>query len=1213
MHWAVRLKKHMGKLLPLLLVIILSVAANRAEAQQVTISGTNLSFEKILKEIRNQTGYNFVCKDEWAKDIGPVTIDSRNASVDEVLRISLDGKPFSFSIHNKIITIFPSNLRMQVTGKVVDNTGKPMQGVSVTVKGTKTGTTTNQEGEFTMRDVEVKAVLVFSYIGFEPVQENVNSRAHIFIKMTPENRILEDAVVNNGYQKIKQKFLTGSVTSLRMDSIMQPGFNTVDKMLEGRVPGLTYMQNSGQSGAAPKLRIRGTSTVLGSREPLWVVDGIIRTNPIPIPPDRLNDPDFVNLLGNAISGLNPYDIEQIDVLKDATAAALYGVRAANGVIVITTKRGQPGPPTVNYNVTGTFTQRPRYTDRAIYMMNSRERIDVSREMIEKKMPMRGGALEAYEKAILEYYGGHIDHSTFSSIVDRAETVNTDWLGNTMQDVFATNHSLSISGGSPSAKYFVSVGYNSEPGVIKKEKNERYSTLANLTLSYRKFKAGINLQLNKGRRRYTPSEIGVLNYAYGTSRAIPLYNEDGSLYFYSTIGSVTTSTPFYDLRTMNIVNEMDRTGQTVETSEYVVSADLTYELAKGLQLNSRLAYTGGNANNRTWFEENSEWTAKQKYLSWNASQGIYLPASNPIPFGGELRMHTNQRQNYTINTNLQFNRFLDKRQLHNLTAAAGIEQISSRTNSYDRINRGYYPDRGESFAQVDPTKYGAYNTWLIQNASGAITNDLQNSLRTFLTATWIFNTRYVFTASASQEYSNAFGARSNEKFLPTWALSGRWNMYDDVFRNVSWVDDVAMRFSLGIQGNMPPDQSPYAIFTKGTIDPYYQTNASNILSFPNPGLSWEKKQDYNGSIEFSLLKGRIRGSVGYFYSRTTNAFLPKNVSSFNGTTRYVVNGGTLENRGLELDLHFRVIDNMGSGSRRGFIWRLDPQLSQVFNSLTQNNLNSRNVLADAATVNYRNYLNGTVPVDGKSINTFYSYRFKTLDHNYGYPIFYGAEHDQAATLSAEYRKMTKEQVLSMVLVESGRREPVIQAGISNSFMYRNWSLNFTFTYSIGNKVRLLQIASGNYGTFRPSSQQNLRKEFVNRWRVPGDENYTNIPGIQGQNNITESGQTPWWRMPGMSIPLVQFAEDYYQMYDNSDIRVVKGDYLKLQNISLGYRFSEELCKRWNMKGAIVQLTGNNLFTIANKALRGQDPSQSGSAANINLSLRPVYALNINISF
>jgi hypothetical protein len=249
----------------------------------------------------------------------------------------------------------------------------------------------------------------------------------------------------------------------------------------------------------------------------------------------------------------------------------------------------------------------------------------------------------------------------------------------------------------------------------------------------------------------------------------------------------------------------------------------------------------------------------------------------------------------------------------------------------------------------------------------------------------------------------------------------------------------------------------------------------------------------------------------------------------------------------------------------------------------------------------------VPINGRSINTFYSYRFKSLDPNNGYPVFYGAEPENAAVLLAEYNKMTREQVYNAVMVESGRREPVLQGGINNTFLYRNWSLSFTLTYSVGNKVRLMQIASGNYGTYRPSSQQNLRKEFVDRWRYPGDEKTTNIPALRGDAVF------PWWSQSASATLKQPFANDYYQMYDFSDLRVVKGDYLKLQYVSLGYRIPQEICSRWHIKGASVQLTGSNLFTIANKALRGQDPSQSGSAPNINLSIRPVYALNINCSF
>ena len=1223
---------HRWLLLPLLALFLLFNLPAHAQAppspgnQLVTLKVDNASIEEVLKKLRKMVKLQFIIDAGVSGKSKSAAFNLVKAPISDVLDKMLTGTGLEYVINKNVVIIRKKpnspdqerseseRLLIPVTVIVKNEEGNPLPGATVADAADQTKafiTDANGQSVLSMRP---GSRLRISYIGFESKMVPVSEHKPVIVALARANAMLDEAVIYNGYQKIKQKYLTGSVTSLRMDSVIQPGLNTVDKMLEGRVPGLTYMQNSGQAGASPKLRIRGTSTILGSREPLWVVDGIIRTNPIPIPADRINDPDFVNLLGNAISGLNPYDIDQIDVLKDATAAALYGVRAANGVIVITTKRGKPGPPTVNYNVTGTYTRRPRYSDRSIYMMNSLERVDVSREMIEKKLLLRGSGLEAYEKSILDYYDGVIDYATFKQRVDRSETVNTDWMGNTMRDVFASNHTLSISGGTRSASYRASVGYSSEPGVIKKETNDRLTGTMNLLLNYKKFKAELIIQLNQGKRRYTPSEIGLLNYAYGTSRAIPLYNEDGSLYYYSTISSSNSSNTFYDFKTMNIINEINHTGETVRNSEYTATANLGYEIARGIQFNSTLSYTGGNTDHDIWFEENTEWAATVRNPSYSPTQGTFQPRRNLLPFGGELRQQTVRRQNYTINGRLDISRFLDRQKKHQLTSAIGVELISNRNNSFDHISRGYYPNRGQSFANIDLTTYTAYAAWLQQNGSGIIRNELQNSIRTFLTSTYVFNERYVITATTSQEYSNAFGSRSNEKFLPTWALSGRWNLQEDLLRNLSWIDFAALKFSYGTQGNMLPGQSPNAIIKKESLDSYYDAMGASIVSYSNPDLGWEKKHDYNGNIEFSVLNGKISGSFGYFYSKTNNAFLEKKVSLVNGVPSYLVNGGIVENQGVEIDLHFKLINNRTTGNKNGFLWRFDPQLGQVFNRLINNSLKTRNVLVDPAAITYSGFLNGTVPINGKSVNTFYSYRFKTLDPNYGYPVFYGAEYENAEALLAEYNKMTKEQVFNAVMVESGRREPVLQGSISNSFVYRNWSLNLTFSYSLGNKIRLMQIASGNYGTFRPSSQQNLRKEFVNRWRYPGDEKTTNIPAISGNaNNSSSQYLYAWWNS---AIPVSLnnfFATDYYQMYDFSDLRVVKGDYLKLQYVSLSYMLPREICNKWRIKGATVQLTGSNLFTIANKALRGQDPSQSGSAPNINLSIRPVYALNFNCSF
>jgi hypothetical protein len=740
-------------------------------------------------------------------------------------------------------------------------------------------------------------------------------------------------------------------------------------------------------------------------------------------------------------------------------------------------------------------------------------------------------------------------------------------------------------------------------------------MLNLQMNYRKFKVEFNVQLNKEKRRYTPSEIGLLNYAYGTSRAIPLYNEDGSPYFYSTIGSGTGDAPQYfkDFKTMNILHEMDHTMQRAESNEYNASIDLSYEIAKGIQFRSTLAYTGGNSSQDIWFEENTDWASQLRQNAYDHKLKIFDPRLDPMPFGGELRAQQVRRQNYIINGRLNFRRFLDQQNKHQLTVEVAAELLSNRVNSTSAISRGYYPERGHSFAQIDLVKYPDYRNWLSNNSDPEIIESIQNSVRPYLTTSYIFNDRYVITATTGQEFSNSFGSRSNEKFLPTWALSGRWNVHEDLLRNVSWVDMAALRLSFGTRGNMLPGQTPYTIIRKGNASTFYNAYTSTTVSFPNPDLAWEKTQDYNGSLDFTILKGRINGSLGYFYSKTTNAFLEKKVTGVNGApgNTYVVNGGTLENQGVELSLNFKFIDNLGAGNKR-FMWRFDPQLGQVFNRLINSNINSRNVMIDAATLNFQDYLSGKVPLTGKAVNTFYSYRFKGLDPEYGFPVFYGAEPENKEELLAQYIKMTKDQVFSTVMVESGRREPVLQGGINNSFVYGNWTLNITFTYSVGNKIRLLQIASGNYGTFRPSSQQNLRKEFTERWRYPGDEKFTNIPAIQGATSFPlQYDQFAWWR--GVPNQMTIFATDYYQMYDFSDLRVVKGDYLKLQYVSLSYRFSNEICRKLSCKGAIVNLSGSNLHTFAHKALRGQDPSQTGSSPNINLSIRPVYAINLNISF
>ncbi|MFR5656508.1 MAG: TonB-dependent receptor plug domain-containing protein [Butyricimonas faecihominis] len=409
-----------------------------------------------------------------------------------------------------------------------------------------------------------------------------------------------DEVIVTGRGNVPTRYNTGAVTSLKMDDIMMPGVSTVDKMLEGHVPGMIFMQNSGQVGATPRVRVRGTSTILGSQEPLWVIDGIIQTDPVNVDPSQINDLDFVNLLGNAISGLNPNDIESIDVLKDAASTAMYGSRASNGVIVVTTKKGKMGPPQISYSFAGTLTTRSRYTNRAMNVMNSKERVDYSREMIEKGLTYPNiSAWVGYEGAVKNYYEGNISYDQFVDQVSYLEKNNTDWLDLICRDAFSHNHTLSLSGGTANMKYYASLGYNRENGILRKEGLNRYTAAMRLNLNYERFNVAFSMTGNVQEKKYTPSEMGLMDYAYNTSRAVPAYAEDGSYYYYAIKynGSEFMSKS-------NILKERDESSEEINGSGITLTTQLGYKIFPELKAELTFSYTVNNTEQETYYSENS---------------------------------------------------------------------------------------------------------------------------------------------------------------------------------------------------------------------------------------------------------------------------------------------------------------------------------------------------------------------------------------------------------------------------------------------------------------------------------------------------------------------------------------------------------------------------------------------------------------------------------
>ena len=1187
----------------------LSVSAKGyGQQQRVNLKFKDVEVRALFDEIQRQTQLDFVYNTELVDRLGRVTVDAQDETIENVLRQVLAGTGLTYKFYNDFIMIVAADdektatvPRKRITGIVVDASEQPLPGVTVKLSSTQAvtiGTATDMNGRFTLSVPEPKGTLEFTFVGYKTETVHFTEKTDsVRVVMEETSQELEDVVVT-GYQQIDRRHLTSAVTTLKMEDIDVAGINRIDQMLEGRIPGMIYMQNSGQVGATPRLRIRGTSSILGNQEPLWVVDGIIQQDPVDVDPQQLNDLDFVNLLGNAIAGLNPDDVEQIDVLKDAAATALYGARAANGVIVITTKKGKVGPPTVTYSFTGSLGVRPRYTDRGLNLMNSKERVDVSREMMERGVRYTGNYNSfsdwfGYEKAYLDYFKyGKIDFAEFERLSGYYETLNTDWFDLLCRDVFSHNHSLSISGGSAGARYYASFSYADDQGEIRGEMNKRYTGAVRFTVQHKRLQLQFGASGNVQDKSYNPTELGVMNYGYSMTRAVPLYNEDGTLYTYEK-----NDYPF------NILQEMENSEYTIASKSASINGQVQYRILDDLKLVGTASYSMSTNDEETWYGEESNYIAQLRMDDKSES-------SSQCPFGGEITTNSTRNGSYTARLQADWSHFWDKKEIHFTNLSAGYELSSSKYNSTQATERGYMKERGGAFFDPgeDYDKYTEYFNWQAQNYP-KYSQKLTNMMSFYFTLTYSYKDRYIFNVNSRADWSNAFGDRSNEKLFPVWSLSGRWNMTEDIVANVHWIDNLALRLSYGIQGNMQNDQPTKLIIEKGGYNDSKGGYISTIYKFPNPDLKWEKTYSLNVGLDFSFLKDKITGSLAFYYKKTVDAFLNKTVCNVNGVNSYVVNEGDIENKGMEISLNFTPFNqSMTANGKRGFVWRFDPQIGQTLNKLLNEQLHKNDkTLQDEPTVGM--YLDGSIQLAGTPLNTFFSYKYKGLD-NEGKPTFYDLEEERAEELDAKYKNMTKQEVWESVLEESGSRMPTIQGGFSNYFGYRDFSLSLNFTYSLGNKIRLLRLASGEYSAVCPTPIQNLRKEFVNRWRNPGDEKITDIPAL----DVTGEKDKGWWYdtkyrnnwQPGN-------GQDIYSMYDDSNLRVASGNYLRLTSASLRYVLPREAAKKLGISSAYFSVSGTNLFTIQSKALKGQTPEQSGTSDVANISIRPKVSVSMNITF
>lgn len=1179
-------KRNVKSVLALFLMIFIAqvLPAQTLDKSRVTVTMENATVKQFLDEVERQTGIEFLYNADEVKNLR-VTVKETNAVARQVITKVMADIGCEIKENNGIVVVRlvkEGKSRHTVSGYVVDENKEPVIGAQVRIMGTKMMTVTNADGEFYFdQTMPEKARVQITYIGMQAV--HLPARNNMVVNMKSDTQMLQGVVVT-GYQQLDRRNLTSSVTSKDMSELEIPGVADLSKMLEGKIPDLVSLSSSGEINATNRIRIRGTSTLIGNREPLWVLDGIILTDPVGLSPDVLNDPDYINRIGNAIAGINPQDILRIDVLKDAAATALYGTRAANGVIVVTTKSGREGKPTITYSGQFTFRKRPYYTDDKINLMNSVERIQFSQYLAEQhyiyppNMPKVG-----YEQALSNLYLGIYDQQTFDEQVSKMQTMNTDWFDILCHNSFSHDHSVSVSGGSSKVRYYTSIGYTDQDDVINNTMNRRYTAMAKIDFDLtKKLKVQFNLNGYLNNRQYAQSDNNPINYAYNTSRAIPAYNSDGSYAHYLKAGNKG----FYNF---SILNELDNSYNKQETNAVTATANARYQATDDLFFNAVFSANISNSNLEGWWGENTFYASNLR----EAEMGEEPSLTSTMPYGGELSLQKNRNVGWTARLQGNYNKYLGENKHHNINVALGLEASSSNYKGDNYTQRGYYHDRGRTFASSIPLDYASYWSWVRTNVPH-ITDTKSNMVSAYATLSYSYKQLFTLNANGRYDGSNKFGSRSNENLLPIWSVSGNANLQEIFGIKANWLTFLRMKASYGEQGNMLDNQTPEMIIKKGNMSAYYNEMTSTAAYFANPDLKWEKTHSTNLGLEMGFFDNRLQLEAEYYFKKTTDAFMSKKISDVNGFESYIVNSGTIENRGYNVTLTATPV------KFKDFYWIVSGSMSKIFNEVK--------TVPGAETYELNDFLSGTTVVEGQPVGTFYSYRFAGLSPVDGGPYFYDWEDRWN-----ELKDRGNYFIYTSVLTPSGRREPDITGSFNNTITYRQWRLGFTLLYNLGAKTRLFRLFDGLNGTSY-SSEQNVSRDMLDRWMKPGDEQHTNIPAILGYGNPANQYYSSHWADPSLigwsGNPAI--ATNSWTMYDYSDVRVVSGDYLKLSTVNLTYELSEKQLAKLKLQRLAITLSAYNLKTWCDSKLRGQTPTQGGFS-QVQLSDTPSYTLGININF
>lgn len=1149
----------------LILVCIMQVSATTF-AQKITIDKTNTPLKAVIEAIRKQSGYDIIFDANIINHLKRVTINVKEATIENALNICLKDQPITYAIDDKFVVLKVKSpplagistqvavKDLAITGHVYDEQHKTLPGVTVKIQNTQIAVSTKEDGSYRILVPDEKAVLFFSFIGFESQKVMVGNRTEINITLKNQNSSLNEVVVV-GYGLQSKKDVSTSIASVKASDLENQPVGNFDQALVGKMSGVQVIQNTGKPNSPTDIRVRGTGSITSGVDPLYVVDGL------PLGSGQVTE----------IVDMN--DVESIDVLKDASAAAIYGSRGANGVIIITTKKGKSGKTTVNYATSfgvQSLTRKIPMLDAYQYAQLSYEGHNAAylgdgatpgnpNPQPGDPASVRPNSYDKIPPDLYPYLGLKADGTPGGTVVPGL--TNTNWQDQLYRTAPIERHSLSVSGGNQSSKYYIAGNYEAQDGIIINSDYKRYGLRMNYSLTEGKIKVDVNVTPTFSTENRVNSDdyygnYGIVQSALAISPIWPVYNPDGS-YNYDANGKLRLGTDYQHNEVVNPVAIANLYKNKIDHANFLTNVSFDWEILKDLHFKLSGAATYNTYGNDTYWPSTLPLIGVKYYAA-----GSYVP-SNPVG-----HTSTSTYLDWLTENTLTYRKKLGQ---HHISALVGF------TTQKDRMKAEAYSTTGATNDAVQNAGGGSFfsgtpnydlETWTLASLLGRVQYD--------------YSGRYLFTAALRADGSSRFGKNNRWGYFPS--ASAAWIISSEKFmERAKWISNMKLRASYGVSGNFKIGNYQQSELLGNSIAVFGQTQALSVGTAPtqygNDDLTWEKTAMTNVGLDMSFLNDRVGFELDLYNGNTYNSLLNLPVPTITGYSTALQNIGQVNNKGLEIAL-------IGNNSFGKFRWKTRANISFNANKVVKLGTQDAPIIASNGTATA--YFITEV---GKPIGSYYLLKydgiFKTAAELAAYPHFSTSQVGDFRFIDVDGNGVMDVSADRTVV---GSYFPKFTYGFTNDFSFKNVDLSASFQGVYGNQIlnlsrRYIANMEGNI---------NNTTEALNRYvdaNNPGN-------GLVNRANRKSTGNNA----------------------TISSWHVEDGSYLRLQNIVVGYTLPASLLKKVKIQKMRFYVSGQNLLTITKYTGYNPEVNMYGNGNQLTpgvdygvYPLAKTIALGLNLTF